>query len=159
MKRDPAITYKIMSSVKSKNTRPELALRKALWKKNYRYRVNYKDLPGRPDIVFTKYKIAVFCDGDFWHGHNWAIRGMSSLEEELKTYSEYWRTKILRNIERDHENNVELKSLGWTVVRLWESDIKTNVDSCVETICEVIFEKQMQEYEVDGCWEIDDMLE
>ena len=65
--RSPEITHKIMSSIKSKNTRPELLLRKALWRKNMRYRVNYKKLPGKPDIVFTKPKVAIFCDGDFWH--------------------------------------------------------------------------------------------
>lgn len=70
-----------------------------------RYRVNYKRLLGKPDIVFTKLKVVVFCDGDFWHGHNWAIRGQRSLQEELSGYSQYWRDKILRNIERDEENN------------------------------------------------------
>ena len=77
--RDPNITHKIMSAIKAKDTRPELILRKALWKRKHRYRVNYKKLPGKPDIAFTKYKVAVFCDGDFWHGHNWALRGLSSL--------------------------------------------------------------------------------
>ena len=97
--RDPKVTHKIMSSIPSKNTEPELMLRKALWKENLRYRVNYKKLPGKPDIVFTKCHVVVFCDGDFWHGHNWAIRGLSSLEEELSGYSEFWRSKILRNIQ------------------------------------------------------------
>ena len=71
--RDPQITHKIMSSIKSKDTRPELLLRKALWRENMRYRINYKKLPGKPDIVFTKKKVVIFCDGDFWHGHNWAL--------------------------------------------------------------------------------------
>ncbi len=88
-KRDPKTTHKIMSAIKSKDTRPELLLRRALWQKNLRYRVNYKKLPGKPDIVFTQYKLAIFCDGDFWHGHNWALRGIPSLEEELKGYSEF----------------------------------------------------------------------
>lgn len=139
-KRNPDVTHRIMSSVRSKNTRPELRLRKALWHSGLRYRVNYKALPGKPDIVFTKYQVAVFCDGDFWHGHNWAIRGMNSLEEELDGYSEYWRNKILRNIERDEENNRALRSLGWTVIRIWESDIKKNVDECVKSIKETLFD-------------------
>jgi len=92
--RDPQVTHKIMSAIPSKNTKPELLLRRALWRENLRYRVNYKKLPGKPDIVFTKYRIAVFCDGDFWHGHNWAIRGLNSLEEELASYSSFWRTSI-----------------------------------------------------------------
>ena len=81
--RDKDVTHKIMASIPSRNTRPEMMLRKALWRKNYRFRVNYKLLPGTPDIVFTKKKVVVFCDGDYWHGHNWYVRGMSSLEEEL----------------------------------------------------------------------------
>ncbi len=138
--RSPEITHKIMSSIKSKNTRPELLLRKALWRKNMRYRVNYKKLPGKPDIVFTKPKVAIFCDGDFWHGHNWAIRGMNSLDEELAGYSEFWKNKILRNIERDSETNKRLSAMGWTVVRIWESDIKKDVDECVKKIENVILE-------------------
>jgi DNA mismatch endonuclease (patch repair protein) len=132
--RDPKITHRIMSSIKSKNTRPELILRKALWRKNLRYRINYKKLPGKPDIVFTKKKIVIFCDGDFWHGHNWALRGLSSLEDELNGYSEFWRQKILRNIKRDNEINKDLTSRGWTVIRIWESDIKKDVNKCVDLI-------------------------
>ena len=142
-KRNPAVTHKIMSAVKSKDTRPELKIRKALWKEGLRYRVNYKRLPGKPDIVFTKWKVAVFCDGDFWHGHNWAIRGLSSLQEELAGYSQYWRDKIIRNIERDEENNKALKALGWTVIRIWESEIKNDLDGCVETIKEMLFEQKL----------------
>lgn len=154
MVRNPEITHKIMSSIKSKNTGPEIMLRKALWHKNMRYRVNYKELPGSPDIVFTKYKVVVFCDGDFWHGHNWALRGISSLEEELKGYSEYWQKKILRNVERDKQNDKTLQALGWVVVRIWESEIKKDVDSCVLTIQEALFEAKMQQFE----YELDDDL-
>ncbi|MCI8982727.1 MAG: very short patch repair endonuclease [Hungatella sp.] len=148
-KRDPKTTHKIMSAIKSKDTRPELLLRKALWQKNLRYRVNYKKLPGKPDIVFTQYKLAIFCDGDFWHGHNWALRGIPSLEEELKGYSEFWRNKILRNVKRDDDTNKCLKAIGWTVIRLWESDIKKDVDQCVLTIQEAIFEIKTQINDLD----------
>ena len=144
-KRDPAVTHKIMAAVKSKDTRPELKLRKALWREGLRYRVNYKKLPGKPDIVFTKWKVVVFCDGDFWHGHNWAVRGQNSLQEELSGYSQYWREKILRNIERDDENNKALIALGWTVVRIWESDIKNDLDGCVKTIKELLFEQKISQ--------------
>lgn len=122
--RDPETTHKIMSAIHSKDTKPELTLRHALWKKGMRYRVSVKELPGKPDIVFTRAKIAIFCDGDFWHGHNWALRGIPSLEEELASYSEYWQKKIRRNIERDHENTSKLENDGWVVLRFWESDIK-----------------------------------
>ena len=84
MSRAPETTHKIMSAIKSRDTRPELALRKELWRRGLRYRKNYKRLPGKPDIVFLGVRLAVFCDGDFWHGHNWAIRGYGSLEEELR---------------------------------------------------------------------------
>ena len=142
--RDPQMTHKIMSSIPSKNTEPELMLRKALWKDNLRYSVNYKKLPGKPDIVFTNHRVVMFCDGDFWHGHNWAIRGLSSLDEELAGYSDCWRTKILRNIERDAEVNQKLKEQGWTVVRLWESDIRANLENCVKIVKEALFATEVE---------------
>lgn len=141
--RDPEITHKIMSSIPSKGTRPEITLRKALWHNNLRYRVNYNKLPGKPDIVFTKQKVVVFCDGDYWHGHNWAIRGLSSLEEELAGYSEYWRKKIIRNIERDDEVNKKLRSLGWRVVRIWESDIKRDLAGCVAVVQDALIDSKI----------------
>lgn len=143
--RDPRITHKIMSAIPSKNTEPELILRRALWKENLRYRVNYKKLPGKPDIVFTKYHVVVFCDGDYWHGHNWAIRGLNSLEDELAGYSEFWRSKILRNIARDTEVNQELKAQGWMVIRLWESDIRSNLNECVRIVKEALSMVNTQE--------------
>lgn len=143
--RDPRITHKIMSAIPSKNTEPELMLRRALWKENLRYRVNYKKLPGKPDIVFTKYHVVVFCDGDYWHGHNWAIRGLNSLEDELAGYSEFWRSKILRNIARDTEVNQELKAQGWMVIRLWESDIRSNLNECVRIVKEALSMVNTQE--------------
>ena len=142
--RTAEVTHKIMSAIPSKNTEPELMLRKALWKENLRYRVNYKKLPGKPDIVFTKYHVAIFCDGDYWHGHNWAIRGLGSLEEELAGYSEFWRNKILGNIERDTKNNRFLQDMGWTVVRLWESDIRADIDSCVQQIKDALISAGME---------------
>lgn len=134
MARTPEITHKIMSSIKSRNTRPEIALRHALWAKGLRYRVNDKSLVGKPDIVFTRAKIAVFCDGDFWHGHNWAIRGLPSLDDELTRYSDFWRNKILGNVERDKKNTLSLELGGWVVMRFWESDIKSDVEKCANAI-------------------------
>ncbi len=142
MTRTPEITHKIMSAVKSKDTKPELLLRHALWSRGLRYRVNVKSLKGKPDIVFTKVKIVVFCDGDFWHGHNWAIRGLSSLEEELTRYSKFWQNKILGNIKRDKEITSLLETDGWTVIRIWESEIKANVDGCANLI-ERVYKKKL----------------
>lgn len=136
MAREASITHKIMASIKSKDTEPELLVRQALWKRGLRYRVNVRTLPGKPDIVFTRAKIAIFCDGDFWPGHNWAVRGMASLEEELNSYSEFWRSKILSNIERDSKNTLALTESGWIVIRLWESDIRKDLTSCITTIIE-----------------------
>jgi DNA mismatch endonuclease (patch repair protein) len=126
-----------MSAVKSKNTRPEIALRKALWTQGMRYRVNVKTLPGKPDIVFTRAKIVVFCDGDFWHGHNWVIRGLSSFEDELARYSQFWKDKINGNVERDIKNTARLEADGWIVIRIWESDIKNDVSKCADTIIKI----------------------
>lgn len=131
-------THRIMSAVHSKNTKPELLLRRALWKLKCRYRINCKDVPGRPDIAIKKYKIAVYVDGDFWHGNNWKIRGIPSLEDELKRYTPYWREKILRNIERDLKVTLSLRDDGWIVLRFWESDIKKDVDACVREIIRAI---------------------
>ena len=143
--RDPQVTHKIMSSIPSKNTRPEVLLRKALWKEGIRYRINLKKMPGKPDIAITKHKIAIFCDGDFWHGHNWAIRGYGSFEQELSRYSVYWQEKLLRNVKRDEENNKALRSMGWTVLRFWESDIKNNLNACVKQVNETILELLINE--------------
>ena len=99
MSRTPEITHKIMSAVKSKDTRPEVALRKELWRRGLRFRKNFKWLRGKPDIVFTRVKLVIFCDGDFWHGHNWAIRGYGSFEQEMERYSPQWAAKIRRNVD------------------------------------------------------------
>jgi DNA mismatch endonuclease (patch repair protein) len=129
MSRSPEITHKIMSAIKSEDTKPELLLGSAMWRLGLRYRKHYK-IKGKPDFVFIKAKIAVFCDGDFWHGHNWKIRGLSSLEEELASYNDFWRKKIMRNIERDKEVTDFLKSEGWTVIRFWESEVKVSAHDC-----------------------------
>ena len=117
-----------------------MLIRRALWKKGMRYRVAVKELPGKPDIVFTKAKIAIFCDGDYWHGHNWALRGLSSLDEELTHYSEYWRNKIRKNVERDLENTKKLESSGWRVLRFWESEIKKDPEGCIKIITDLMSE-------------------
>lgn len=121
-------------------------LRKALWREGLRYRINYKALPGKPDIVFTKARVVVFCDGDFWHGHNWALRGLGSFKEELKRYSPYWQEKLNRNVARDKENDLALEAQGWYVVRLWESDIKKDLPACVATIQEALFASKIEQF-------------
>ena len=112
--------HKNMKNIRGKDTRIEVILRKALWNKGYRYRKNYKKLPGSPDIALTKYKIAIFCDGEFFHGKDW-----EKLELKLKNSnnSEFWIKKISRNMERDDEINKKLNYEGWTVIRFWGEDI------------------------------------
>lgn len=121
--------HKNMVNIKSNNTKAEVKLRKALWKKGVRYRKNYTALPGKPDIVITKCKIAIFVDGDFWHG-----RGM----ERIKSNRDYWIPKLMRNVERDKEVNDKLTELGWLVLRFWVSDLKKDFDGCVEKILQEI---------------------
>lgn len=134
MGRSREMTYKIMSAIRSRNTRPELALRKELWRRGLRYRANVRALPGTPDIVFSRVRLAVFCDGDFWHGYNWTLRGYGSLEEELKRYSKPWAEKIQRNIYRDGQVNKHLAEMGWSVLRIRESEIKKDVKRCGDKV-------------------------
>jgi DNA mismatch endonuclease (patch repair protein) len=121
--REKEVTYKIMSAIKSKNTQPEILLGKELYKLGLRYRKHYK-IFGKPDFVFVKKRIAIFVDGDFWHGNNWQIRGLSSFNEELKNYSIYWQNKIVTNVNRDKKVNSVLRKDKWHVLRFWESEIK-----------------------------------
>ena len=126
-----------MRRIRSKDTKIELALRKALWSKGYRYRKNYAILPGKPDIAMTKYKIAIFCDSEFFHGKDWEI-----LRPQLEkgNNGEFWIKKISRNRERDDEINKALLFRGWTVIRFWGKDILKNTDECVRVIEEAMFE-------------------
>lgn len=134
MSRTPEITHKIMSAIKSKDTRPEIMLRKELWHRGLRFQKNVKSLYGKPDIVFTHVRLAVFCDGDFWHGNNWAIRGYGSFERELRRYSPQWSAKIKANVARDKIATDKLTADGWYVIRLWESNIKKDVKSCADQV-------------------------
>lgn len=120
---------KIMSKIRGKNTKPELLFRRALWKKNVRYRVDSKQLPGRPDLSIEKYKLAVFIDGEFWHGYNWNERKV-----KLKSNRNFWIPKIERNMQRDRQVNQKLEDLGFTVFRFWESEIKTNLKTCINDV-------------------------
>lgn len=116
---------KNMSHIRSKDTSIELKVRKYLFSLGYRYRVNYKELPGKPDIVFTKKKIAIFIHGCYWHGHNCNSR----YAHVSKSNTDYWNTKIQRNQERDKRNIEQLGKDGWKVIVLWECEIKENFGS------------------------------
>ena len=120
MPRSQEMISKNMSRIRSQDTSIELRLRKALWEKGYRYRKNYKALPGSPDIALTKYKIAIFCDSEFFHGKDWDV--LKPRLEKGKN-PEYWLKKIERNRSRDWETDRRLLFLGWTVIHFWGKDI------------------------------------
>lgn len=133
---------KNMSRIKGKDTSIEVALRKALWAKGYRYRKNYKKLPGAPDIVFTKYRLAVFCDSEFFHGKDWEI--LKPKLEKGKN-AEYWVKKIGRNMKRDIEKDKTLGFMGWTVIHFWGKDILKDTQACVKVIEEAMFDIKLGE--------------
>lgn len=136
---------KNMQHIRSKDTKIEIILRKALWAKGYRYRKNYDKLPGKPDIVLTKYKIAIFCDGEFFHGKDWEVL-KPKLEKENNP--DFWIKKITRNQQRDDEVNKQLLFMGWTVIRFWGNDIKKKVDECVKVVEETIWDLEIDNDDV-----------
>jgi DNA mismatch endonuclease (patch repair protein) len=128
---------KTAKKIKSKDTKIELLMGKALWHNGMRYRKNDKTVFGKPDFVFKGKKIAVFCDSEFWHGYNYLVKG-----ERFKTNSEFWEKKILRNIDRDKEVNQKLKNDGWIVLRFWGKQIQKEIDKCVKQVKEVYDNRQ-----------------
>ncbi len=122
-----------MRAVKASGSRIERALGKALWKAGLRYRKQYKKLPGKPDYVLLKQRIAIFCDSHFWHGYQWEER-----QSDLKQNRDFWVKKIERNIEHDKEINKELQALGWKVLRFWEHEIENDIESCVQKVMQFL---------------------
>ena len=137
-----------MSRIKSKDTKIEIALRKALWHEGIRYRKNASFLPGKPDIAITRDKVAIFCDGDFWHGKNW-----EKTKAHFLTNRDFWIRKIERNIQRDNENDAALYGMGWTIVRIWGCEIEKDLEGCVEAIKDILFQTRLDKY-VAKTWEI-----
>lgn len=137
MSRDSAAISNNMRKIHSKDTSIELLLRKALWHKGYRYRKNYKALPGSSDIVLTKYKISIFCDSEFFHGKDWEIL---KLRLEKGKNPDFWIKKIERNRNRDYENDKKLLFLGYTVLHFWGQDIAKHTDECLQAIEESIWD-------------------
>ena len=130
--------HKNMSHIRSKDTKPEVLLRKALWKRGIRYRKNYAALPGKTDIALTRYKIAIFVDGDFWHarGHQ------DSPGEQVASNKEYWQKELRNNVERDKAVNDILTEDGWLVLRFWSSDVMKHLDECINQILQYIPDKK-----------------
>lgn len=126
-----------MQAVRSKGSKIERILAAALWDEGFRYRKNDKTVFGTPDFVFKGKKVAVFVDGEFWHGKDWEQR-----KHDHKSNKEFWHSKIERNMERDREVNRILSSLGWSVLRFWGKDIVSNPDRCVNEIGELLESKK-----------------
>jgi DNA mismatch endonuclease (patch repair protein) len=120
---------------RSRDTKAEMTLRKELWRLGLRYRLHASDLPGKPDIVFWRARVAVFCDGDFWHGRRWRQR-----RQKLARGSNaaYWTAKIAANVDRDRRNTRLLQVAGWTVLRLWETDVLRDVESIAAKVASTV---------------------
>ena len=123
-----AVKHSMQGNTK-KDTSIELLLRRALFKRGVRYRKNVKSILGTPDISIKKYKLVVFCDGDFWHGNGY---------HSVKSHKKFWDEKIKRTRERDLEYTIRLRDEGWIVIRFWESEIRNDLDKCVEQIVDVV---------------------
>ena len=123
--------HKTMVAIHSTDTKPEIMLRKALWHKGVRYRKNFRVLGYQVDIAITKHKIAVFCDGTFWHGKD----GDGS---QVATNTKFWKNKIQRNKERDLEATITLRDAGWKVLRFWDDEIVKNLDECKNRVLECV---------------------
>ena len=133
-------TRKRMAKVRLKGGKAETLLAKTLWHKGYRYHKNEKHLPGSPDIAILRYHIAIFVDGEFWHGKDWDLK-----KSKLKRNREYWIEKIEENIERDHTTDLSLAQIGWIPVHFWEKDILKNVEGCVTAIEDIILERLVEQ--------------
>ena len=120
---------RLMKKIRSTETASEIALRKALWRCGLRYRKNYSKLPGKPDIAITTLKIAVFIDGEFWHGYHWEEK-----KERIKSNRDYWIPKIEKTIILDRANNERIKEMGWQVIRFWEKNVRKDINGCVDAV-------------------------
>lgn len=139
----PQQRHKNMSHIKSKDTSIEIILRKALWRKGYRYRKNYKFLPGSPDIAITKYKIAIFCDSEFFHGFEWELK-----KQKLGNNRSYWIQKIEQNMARDREVDLKLISMDWIPIHFWGQDILKRTEECVEAVEDLILELKINTIDI-----------
>ena len=124
----PSIS-KRMKALSHEKSKVESILAKALWHKGYRYRLNYDKLPGTPDIAITKYKIAIFVDGEFWHG-----KDFEKSKERLINNKEYWIEKIEENMQRDIKNDILLKQIGWIPLHFWSKDVLKYTEYCIDEI-------------------------
>ncbi|MFR7562448.1 MAG: very short patch repair endonuclease [Coprobacillaceae bacterium] len=137
LKTSPEIS-KRMAHVKTKKNSAEVMLAKSLWHRGYRYRLNYKALPGSPDVALTKYRIAIFIDGEFWHGKNFEQR-----KNKLKNNKDYWIEKIQENIDRDLRNDKLLRQMDWYPIHFWSNDVIKYCNQCIDEIIYTIEDRNV----------------
>ena len=137
LKTSPEIS-KRMSHVKTKRNSAEIMIAKSLWHRGYRYRLNYKALPGSPDIALTKYRIAIFIDGEFWHGKDFEQR-----KNKLKNNKDYWIEKIQENIDRDLRNDKLLRQMDWYPIHFWSNDVIKYCNQCIDEIIYTIEDRNV----------------
>lgn len=132
--RNVEVTSRMMSKVRSKDSKVELTVRRMLHAQGYRFRVHDRKLYGNPDIVFVRQRVAIFIDGDFWHGNAWKVRGLPSLEAQFPHRTDWWVAKLRRTMRRDAQVTAHLEKEGWRVLRFWESAIQANPHAVIDTI-------------------------
>jgi DNA mismatch endonuclease (patch repair protein) len=132
----------MMAAVRAKDSKAEIALRRELHRGGVRFRLHARDVLGRPDIVIRRWRLAVFVDGDFWHGNSWRQRGLRRLEDQFPNRTERWVAKIRRNIERDELVTRELRGEGWHVVRIWESEVLDDPAACARRVVDALQEQK-----------------
>lgn len=152
----PEQRRRCMQAIRSRDTKPEQLLCHELWRRGYRYRKNVRSVPGSPDICFKSRKVAVFVDGEFWHGRDWAQN-----RHRIKTNQAFWYAKIERNIARDNRVNQRLDRMGWQVLRFWESEIRKHLSECADRVEEALREEQLRHlhrvYHYDTQYDIPDL--
>jgi DNA (cytosine-5)-methyltransferase 1 len=137
---DRAARSQLMERIRSRDTKPEVAFRRAIWHRGFRFRICDTRLDGKPDLIFPAHRLAVYIDGDFWHGHQWRTRKLASLDDQFSgsATADYWKAKIRRNINRDFLVTQANLEAGWSVLRFWESDITHHLEACVDMTAAVI---------------------
>ena len=161
-KLSPQQRSKNMTAIHAKDTKPEMIVRRGLWSRGFRYRLNHKRLPGHPDLVLRKYKTCIFINGCFWHGHHVTLPEMDNGDWRInnsacckipKTNTEFWVNKIKRNQERDLEVKHQLNAMGWNCITIWECELKSakreaTLDSLAYTLNEIFLQdKRVRAYE------------
>lgn len=160
----PEQRHKNMAAIRGKNTKPEIIVRKGLWSRGFRYRLNHKRLPGHPDIVLRKYRTCIFVNGCFWHGHGVALSQVNSEQRIVnsdcckipKSNREFWVEKIKRNKERDKEDQRKLAAMGWHCITVWECELKPAVrEQTLDSIAFTLNHIWLQDHSIPKPYEND----